>query len=221
MNCKQTRRLLSSYLDGAVTGKEMLAIREHMAVCPDCNEQFALLRETQHLVGALGRRRAPSNLALQIKVAVSQEAAKTRRPLWAGLGTRVENAVNAFLMPATAGALSAVLFFSMMIGFFAVPMDLRASGNDVPTGLYTPPMLKFSPFDMDFSSVNADSIVVEASVDAAGRVQGYRVLSGNVNALTPQLKNMLLFTVFRPATAFGQPTTGKAVLSFSRVSVRG
>jgi hypothetical protein len=89
--------------------------------------------------------------------------------------------------------------------------------------LYTPPVLKFSPFDIDMSAVNADSIVVETSVDATGRVQNYRILSGpsNMQALLPQLNNMLIFTVFRPATAFGQPTNGKAVLSISRVSVRG
>jgi hypothetical protein len=29
------------------------------------------------------------------------------------------------------------------------------------------------------------------------------------------------FTTFRPATSMGRPTTGRAVLSFSRVSVKG
>jgi hypothetical protein len=37
----------------------------------------------------------------------------------------------------------------------------------------------------------------------------------------PQLKNMLIFTTFRPALSMGRPTTGKAVLSFSKISVRG
>jgi hypothetical protein len=29
------------------------------------------------------------------------------------------------------------------------------------------------------------------------------------------------FTTFRPALSMGRPTTGKAILSFSRVSVKG
>jgi len=37
----------------------------------------------------------------------------------------------------------------------------------------------------------------------------------------PQVKNMLIFTTFRPATAMGRPTPGRAVLSFSKISVRG
>jgi hypothetical protein len=32
---------------------------------------------------------------------------------------------------------------------------------------------------------------------------------------------MLIFTVFRPATSYGRPTTGKAVLSFSEINVKG
>jgi hypothetical protein len=37
----------------------------------------------------------------------------------------------------------------------------------------------------------------------------------------PQLNNMLIFTVFRPATSFGQPVSGRAVLSFSKINVKG
>jgi hypothetical protein len=32
---------------------------------------------------------------------------------------------------------------------------------------------------------------------------------------------MLIFTTFRPATNLGRPTAGRAVLSFSKISVRG
>jgi hypothetical protein len=31
----------------------------------------------------------------------------------------------------------------------------------------------------------------------------------------------LIFTTFRPATNLGRPTAGRAVLSFSKISVRG
>jgi hypothetical protein len=41
------------------------------------------------------------------------------------------------------------------------------------------------------------------------------------NELPSQVKNMLIFTTFRPATSMGRPTSGRAVLSFSRVSVKG
>ena len=39
--------------------------------------------------------------------------------------------------------------------------------------------------------------------------------------LLPQVKRMLIFTTFRPAMSMGRPISSRAVLSFSRISVRG
>jgi hypothetical protein len=122
------------------------------------------------------------------------------------------------MVPATAGLLSAIVFFGLLIGFFALP----SLNNDVPTMLYTPPELALAPFGMS-NSISSDSLVLEAYVDANGRVQDYRVLSpGSDGGMgDQQLKNMLIFAIFRPATSFGRPTSGKVVLSFSHVNVRG
>jgi len=60
-------------------------------------------------------------------------------------------------------------------------------------------------------------------VDANGRVQDYRIISGPADArgLEPQLNNIMIFTTFQPATTFGVPTSGRAVLSFARINVGG
>ncbi|MFB3813362.1 MAG: zf-HC2 domain-containing protein [Terriglobales bacterium] len=223
MKCTKTKTLLSSYLDGAVTGKQMCEVQAHLAACGECSEEYALLRQTQRMVAALGRKRAPEALPLKLRVALSQEAARGRRSFWESMVTRMENAAQAFMLPATAGVLSAVIFFGLLIGFFALPTQLQASGNDVPTVLYTPPELRFSLFEIGIGAINADSIVVEVSVDANGRVQDYQILSptSDLDSIRPQLDNMLIFTVFRPATSFGQPVTSKTVLSLSKVNVRG
>jgi hypothetical protein len=66
--------------------------------------------------------------------------------------------------------------------------------------------------------------VIEAYVDSNGRVQDYRILSSPEDAkdLSPQVKIMLTeFTTFRPATSMGQRTSGRAVLSFSKIKVKG
>ena len=64
---------------------------------------------------------------------------------------------------------------------------------------------------------------MEAYVGADGRVQDYRVLSGGDNGseMLSELKNMLIFATFRPATSFGRPTTGRAILAFSKFQVKG
>jgi hypothetical protein len=89
--------------------------------------------------------------------------------------------------------------------------------------LYTPAQLRSTPFELSMGGVNADSLIVEAYVGADGRVQDYRILSGPEDEATvlPQLKNMLIFTTFQPATAFGQPTSSRVILTFSKVQVKG
>jgi hypothetical protein len=199
----------------------MHEVEEHLSGCGVCNHHFAELAQTQRMVVALGHKAAPADLALRLRVAVSREAARARRSPLEGLRIRCQNALRAFMVPATAGALSAIISFGLLIGFFALPSQMTAQ-YDVPTSLYTPPELRFSPFDMGVN-LNGESIVVEATIDATGRVQDYTVLSAptDVGEYLPELKNMMIFTIFRPATSFGAPTSGKAVLSFSKIVVKG
>lgn len=220
MNCSQARSLFSPYLDGVLNGRQMQDLGNHLAQCAACSHESALLADTQRAVSSLGRRQAPPELALKLRVAISHEAARSRARSFAGLQVRLENALNAFMVPATAGVLSAIVFFGLLIGLFALPVQ---ANNDVPTMLYTPPVLAQSPFSNDMERIKAESIVVEAYVDANGRVQDYRILSApmETDEIKPQLDNMLIFTTFRPATAFGQPTSGRAVLSFSKINVKG
>ena len=134
---------------------------------------------------------------------------------------RWENAFNATMVPATAGVVTTLIVFGLLISFL-YPTQVRAASNDVPTMLYTPAELQFTPFELS-GVANAESLIVEAYVGPDGRVQDYRILSApeDASALLPQLKNMLIFTTFHPATAFGQPTASRVVLSFSKVQVKG
>ena len=50
MRCIEANRLLSQYLDGAVTGAEMQALRRHLDACPACSHEYALLRKTQQML---------------------------------------------------------------------------------------------------------------------------------------------------------------------------
>ncbi len=214
----ETKRQLSPYLDGAVSGGQMRNIQEHLAACFQCSTYYLHLRQTQTLVSGLGKVQAPPELAMRLRLAISREAARPSR--WESLRLSIDYAVHAFMVPATAGVFSAVLFFGLLIGFFALPGNVQAS-NDVPTMLYTPPRLQSSPFEVEVGG--AGKIVVEAWIDANGRVEDYRILSApeDVNELLPALNNALIFTRFQPATSFGQPTSSRAILSFEKVNVKG
>src|SRR6266478_3608448 len=78
---------------------------------------------------------------------------------------------------------------------------------------YTPPRLQQA------LSGTAD-LVIEARVDSTGRISDYRVISNGQGSkdLSPQIKNLLIFTTFRPATYRGRPIAATALLSFPETS---
>ena len=222
MKCAEAKLMFSPYLDGAVTGTQMHSLALHLDQCLDCHREYALLRQTQELLAHVGRRKAPADLSLRLRLAISREAAQARRPIFEGLLVRLDNALRAFMVPATAGLVVAVVVFGFVIGLTMPELQARDT-NDVPLMLYTGPELQESSFATTLSSVNEDSLVIEAYVDANGRVQDYRIISDGDESqrLLPEVKRMLIFTTFRPAMSMGRPTSGHAVLSFSKISVRG
>ena len=225
MNCAEYKKQFSLYLDGQVSGAEMHALTRHMETCPDCTQEYAELRRTQQLLAGLGKvkAKAPADLALRLRLAISRESAAARRRRFEGAMVRLSNALNAFMVPATAGALSAVLTFGLLLGFFAIPQQLEASSSDVPLMFYTGPQLERSAFGTSLGSIGDDSVVIEAFVGANGRIEDYRILSqpSDAHAALSQVKNLLIFTTFHPALSMGRPTAGRAVISFSKISVKG
>jgi len=223
LQCPQAKRLFSPYLDGVVTGTEMLALQDHLSDCQACNDEYLALRRTQQLLVSVGRPRVPDDLGLKLRLAISRETAQAKRGRFEGLMVRMENAFHAFMVPATAGFLSALIIFGIAMVYFVAPSTLRA-GSDVPLVMVnTAPELQQSAFGMTLDTIEADSLVIEAYVDANGRVQDYRILSDTEKSkeVLPQVKRMLIFTTFRPALSMGRPTASRAVLSFSKISVRG
>lgn len=127
------------------------------------------------------------------------------------------------MVPVTAGFLSALIIFGIAMAYFVVPSALQAN-DDVPLLMVkTAPELQQTAFGVTLSTINSDSLVIEAYVDANGRVQDYRILSDSDESkeVLPEVKRMLIFTTFRPALSMGVPTASRAVLSFSKISVRG
>ena len=223
LRCPEAKRLFSPYLDGVVTGTEMLALQTHLADCRPCSEEYESLRRSQQLLLTMPRPKAPADLGLRLRLAISREAAQAKRPPFEGLLVRLQNSLGAIMVPATAGFLSALVIFGIAMVYFVAPASLRAN-NDVPLVMVnTAPELQASAFGMTLDAIDADSLVIEAYVDANGRVQDYRILSDSENSkeVLPAVKRMLIFTTFRPALSMGRPTPSHAVLSFSKISVKG
>jgi hypothetical protein len=218
MRCTEVRPLFPLYLDGAVTGMEMHALSEHMGECTGCQSEYRKLENTRLLVSSLGRKLAPPDLGMRIRVAVSRQRSRSFRNIFQSYAVRLENALNSFMLPATAGIVSAVVFFGVLIGFF-VPAQVVA---DDGTRFYTPARVDGIYAEAE-SQVSLDApLVIETDVDATGRAQGYRVISGRVDEkIRTQLNRALLFTIFEPAQSFGLHVPAKVVMSFAYVNVQG
>ncbi|HZQ17953.1 MAG TPA: anti-sigma factor [Terriglobales bacterium] len=222
MTCTQSKSMLSSYLDGALTGKEMQSLDRHLRQCSNCYREYDSLRHTQTVLATMGPARVPDDLSLRLRLAISHEIARSRHSYVRAFLVHAENTMRAFMVPATTGLVATVLIFGLVAGILAVPPSVHANAADVPLTFGTAPELQPNSFGFTMGPINEDSLLIEAYVDATGRVQDYRILSGNENPKDiHQLNSMLILTTFRPATWMGTPRPGTAILSFSKISVKG
>ena len=215
MNCKQARSLFSLYLDSTLTGRQMQALGSHFEECPACQQEYRELRQCQRMLASVGKPPVPPDLALKLRIALSQEMAQAKRPHMLGTRMLLGDALRRFLVPAAAGVVSAMIVFGMLMGSIAIPVQ---AANDVPLMVNAAPAFKASAYALQPGVVGEDTVVIEAYIDATGRVQDYQILKSpkDVQQWLPQVKNALIFTEFQPATSMGRPAPGRVVLAFTR-----
>jgi len=223
--CGYVRGQFSSYLDGVMTGKDMQLVAAHLNHCDGCSDDFQQWRKTQELLSQLGPAKAPADLALRLRVAISQERAKTPKRDFARFQLLWENTIAPVLLQASAGFASTVLLLgsvALLVGMFARPEPVEA--RDEPLGQASAPRFLYTGGqDLSAKIGERDNpVVVEAFVNSAGQVYDFHVVAGPDDPAThSELENLLLFSVFEPARVFGQPVRGVVILSFAGVDVRG
>jgi len=222
--CQKNQSSFSAYLDGAVSGRQMQQIALHLETCADCAHEFAALRSMQQSLAMLGPAKAPADLGLRLRLAISHEQARRKSSWLDALSLKWENAVRPMLLQVSAGFAGAVILIGgigLLLGMVAAPEPVMA--NDEPLGAMTAPHYLYSTVSPGAIIGNHDSvIVVEAYVNAQGRVYDYNIVSGPEDpAVHSQVMDQLLMSVFEPASVFGAPVRGRVVLTFSGISVHG
>ena len=222
--CQKCQSLFSAYLDGAVSGQQMQQIANHLEACAVCANEFAALREMQQSLAALGPAKAPPDLGLKLRLAISHEQARRKASWIDTLSLKWDNAIRPMLVQVSAGFAGAVIFIGgigLLLGMVAAPEPVMA--NDEPLGAMTAPHYLYSTVSPSAIVSDHDSvIVVEAYVNAQGRVYDYNIVSGPDDpAVHSQVVDQLLMSVFQPASVFGAPVRGRVVLTFSGISVHG
>lgn len=233
--CRAIRASYSDYLDGAISGLRMQQIAQHIegfedvsgvrtTGCESCARELAAWRATQVAVSALGPARAPADLALRLRVAISHELARRSARLRDRISLAWENAVQPMLLQITGGLVGSVALMggvALLLGVAAAPRQVLA--NDEPLGALTAPHYLYSTASTGAIVTGSDiTIIVEASVDNLGRVYDYTIVAGPMDeAIRTQVVNQLLSSVFQPASAFGVPVRGRVVVTFAGISVHG
>jgi anti-sigma factor RsiW len=233
--CRAIRASYSDYLDGAISGLRMQQIAHHIegfedidgirsTGCESCARELAAWRATQEAISALGPARAPADLALRLRVAISRERARHNSRLLDRLSLAWDNAVRPMLLQVTGGLVGSVALLggtALLLGVAAAPQQVLA--NDEPLGALTAPHFLYSTASPGAIVTGYDgTIIVEASVDSRGLVYDYTIVSGPQDeAVRSQIANQLLDRVYQPASAFGVPVRGRVVVTFAGISVRG
>jgi hypothetical protein len=224
-DCGSVREDFSPYLDGAMSGIAMHAMATHLQDCKDCATEFTAWREIQNTLAAMGPSKAPSRLQARLRAALAEERAHGTHLAWY---QRLTAAWSTTLRPVvlriaagTAATLVLIGGVGMLVTMVGAPTEVLA--NDEPLGAMTAPHYLYSavpPQPIEFG--RAVPILVEAMIDAQGRVYDYTILSGPTDEnVERRLQANLLASVFRPATVFGQPVRGHVMMTYTGVSVGG
>lgn len=68
MNCRRVVNLISAYIDGELTGEEMLEIRRHLSHCDECREEYESIRHTKMALANLKTTEPQRDLAKVIMI---------------------------------------------------------------------------------------------------------------------------------------------------------
>lgn len=71
MNCRFTTSRISSYIDGELSGADMLKIRQHLSACESCSASYESARKIKELVGKLPEHRPDPAIEEKILSAIA------------------------------------------------------------------------------------------------------------------------------------------------------
>jgi anti-sigma factor RsiW len=237
MNCRRVRHNLPGYLDGTLSSAadEHARMSGHLETCAACQEELDRYRRLSTLMSRTAGAVPPADLPVRIRVAVAQareslDWAARLRSWTSHVDILLENMLRPVALPATAGFVSAMLVFVVVLQMIAPGMALTIP-NDVPINLMRAASLEsLASFPVTPSSEGSEAaafgqhgLLVDVTVDELGHMVNYEILSGpDGPAVRRQLDQVLLISRFHPQLSFGRPTPGgHVVLSFNEVRVRG
>ncbi|HVP48403.1 MAG TPA: hypothetical protein VMT32_17535 [Bryobacteraceae bacterium] len=225
MNCEKVRKTLSAFLDRQLARAPFDTVTQHLAQCRDCSSYAKDLGELHASLRSLPKVAPPARLVTELQVLASRERMRQlSRGTYTALGhfwvaemrLFFDNLMRPIAIPFAGGLVSAVFLFTMLMPTLQFPHLTR---NDVPSGLFTQSVATVDtlpPFGF-----SGDNFVVQVTLDEQGNLVDYTLPDNVSSKLRNDIANMILFTKFEPATAYGVPIAAKVLVSFRHIDVKG
>ncbi len=114
MNCRHIINKLSAYLDGELTGEEMLLIRRHVSECESCSTELASVRKTKLLLSRLRTAIPREELLGDIMLCLDHPSSSRFHSFWE---THRSIFTNNFARAGFAAALCGLLFIALYANY--------------------------------------------------------------------------------------------------------
>jgi len=225
MNCEKVRKTLSAFLDSNLAPERFDTMTQHLAQCRDCSSYARELGDLHSALRNLPAAAPPALLATELQVLASRERMRqlsrsTYTALFhywmAEMRLFFDNLMRPIAIPFAGGLVSAVFLFTMLMPTLQFP---HLTLNDVPSGLFTQSVATVEtipPFGF-----GENNVVVQVMLDEQGNVVDYDLPDNVSSKLRNDIANMILFTKYEPATAYGVPIAAKVMVCFRRIDVKG
>ena len=222
MSCDRVQETASRLLDRQLPNGDREDVLAHLGKCRECAAHFESIENLRGELRSLAAPKMPPSSG-KLRVLASHERARqltrvsipARVEHWMGRAQLwFDNLMRPVALPIAGGLVSALVLFSMLVpnlsfahnfsdqSFFTHPVGLVVE----QVGSVVKPMGSLFRIEPADGEIPSEGNVVLLTIDATGRVSDYSVAHGK---LTPDLKNIIMFSQFLPATVLGLPTTGK------------
>ncbi len=179
------------------------------------------LANLRNQLRAMPRMRPTEQQSLQLRILASKERVRalhyadwpsTRRYLRQRLSLHLDNVMKPVAVPAAGGLMIALSLFVLLSPVYPL-RTVNAASFDVPTRLSTTASVKTMA---SFTSVERP-VTLLVNINNEGRAVSYSIEEGQEalqnEDVRRRIEQILLFTVFTPATNFGLPRAGQILIS--------
>jgi hypothetical protein len=241
MSCQNAQEQISLLLDRRLPAGQRANVLAHLETCRTCAGEFERLQELRVTMRGMATPAVPPALTTRLRIAASHyRAGLDRRRSFASrvehaymrMRLAIDNMMKPVAVPFAGGVVSSFTCFLFLIPsltfqhnfgleppIFHPEPAIVADFTDPDGSLVGIKDVKYVSLESGSSVITGNEVSLTLVLDPAGQVQNWYVY-GNGGQLTPEMKSLILYSKFIPATVSGQPAWGLKQIVYSRTRTR-